>query len=231
MAKKKNILIVSAHPDDEVLGCGGTMIKFSKKYNIYSIIAGEGLTSRTKSNKKKLKKGLDLLKKQAFKAAKIMGVKKTFLLSLPDNKLDSIPLLSIIHKLEKIIDKIKPEIIYTHHQGDLNIDHQIINKAVLTATRPIGNKYLKSIRTFEVLSSTEWGNKNSNKTSFNPNLFIDIYKELDKKIKSFLCYKSEVRKFPHPRSKEGIQNLAKFRGSSSGLKAAEAFQIIRSVYK
>lgn len=228
---KKNILVISAHPDDEVLGCGGTIIKYSKKYNIFSVIVGEGCTSRINKKNKNINKNLNLLKKQANKVAKIMGIKKTFFLSLPDNKLDTLPLLNIIHKIEKIVNQIKPEIIFTHHNGDLNIDHQIINKAVLTATRPINKNFVKSVRTFEVLSSTEWNYQSSNHMLFNPNLFIDISKQLNKKIKSFLYYKSEIRKFPHPRSKEGIENIAKFRGASSGLKAAEAFHILRTIEK
>ena len=227
--KKKNILVISAHPDDEVLGCGGTIIKHSKKFNVFSIIAGEGITSRNKKRPKNIKSRLNILKKQALMAAKIMGVRKTFFLSLPDNKLDTLPLLEIIQKIESIILKIKPEIIYTHHHGDLNIDHQIINRAVLTATRPMNKFNVKSIRTFEVLSSTEWNFQDSKDNIFKPNLFIDITKEMKKKIKSFLCYKSEVMPFPHPRSKDAIKYLAKLRGSTSGFRAAEAFFIARSI--
>ena len=153
-------LVVVAHPDDEVLGCGGTIIKYSKKYNVFSVIVGEGYTSRI-NKKKNISKDLKLLKQHANKAAKIMGVKKTFFLSLPDNKLDTLPLLEIIQKIENIINKVKPEIIYTHHHGDLNIDHQIINKAVLTATRPTNKHIVKSVRTFEILSSSEWNFQNS----------------------------------------------------------------------
>ena len=218
--KKKNILVISAHPDDEVLGCGGTIIKHSKKFNVFSIIAGEGITSRNKKRPKNIKSRLNILKKQALMAAKIMGVRKTFFLSLPDNKLDTLPLLEIIQKIESIFLKIKPEIIYTHHHGDLNIDHQIINRAVLTATRPMNKFNVKSIRTFEVLSSTEWNFQDSKDNIFKPNLFIDI---------TFLCYKSEVMPFPHPRSKDAIKYLAKLRGSTSGLRAAEAFFIARSI--
>lgn len=227
--KKKNILVISAHPDDEVLGCGGTIIKHAKKNNVFSIIAGEGITSRNKKGVKNIKSRLNILRKQALKAAKIMGVKKTFFLSFPDNKLDTLPLLEVIQKIENIIVKIKPEIIYTHHHGDLNIDHQIINRAVLTATRPINKFNVQSIRTFEVLSSTEWNFQDSKENIFKPNLFIDISKEIEKKIKSFLCYKSEIMTFPHPRSKDAIKCLAKLRGSTAGLKAAEAFCIIKSV--
>ena len=225
---KKNILVIAAHPDDEVLGCGGTIIKYSQKYNVFSVIVGKGYNSRI-NKKKNISKDLKLLKQHANKAAKIMGVKKTFFLSLPDNKLDTLPLLEIIQKIESIINKVKPEIIYTHHHGDLNIDHQIINKAVLTATRPTNKHIVKSVRTFEILSSSEWNFQNSNKKIFKPNLFIDITNELEKKIESFLCYKTEVKSFPHPRSKEGIKHLARLRGTTSGMKAAECFYILRSI--
>ena len=222
-----NILIIVAHPDDEVLGCGGTIAKLSENNTIYTLILGEGITSRDISDEEK-KKELKELKKQSAEANKILGVKKVFFENFPDNRFDTIPLLDIIKLIEKIIQKIKPEEIFTHHYGDLNIDHQITHKAVLTATRPVGDCTVKKILSFEVLSSTEWNYQNQTNI-FTPNTYIDISDTLNKKLVAMKCYKSEIRDYPHPRSLEGIKILAQKRGLEMGLKFAEAFCLIREI--
>lgn len=222
-----NILIIVAHPDDEVLGCGGTIAKLSENNSIYTLILGEGLTSREILDEEK-KGELKELKKQSAEANKILGVKKVFFKNFPDNKFDTIPLLDIIKSIERIIQKIKPDEIFTHHYGDLNIDHQITHKAVLTATRPIGDYTVKKILLFEVLSSTEWNYQNQNNI-FTPNTYIDISEAIDKKLEAMKCYKSEIRAYPHPRSLEAIEILAKKRGLEVGLKSAEAFCLIREI--
>ena len=222
-----NILIIVAHPDDEVLGCGGTIAKLSHDYDIYTLILGEGITSRDIPNEEK-KEELKELKKQSDEANKILGVKKVFFEDFPDNRFDTVPLLDIIKSIEKVIQKIKPEEIFTHHYGDLNIDHQIVHKAVLTATRPVADYTVKKILLFEVLSSTEWNYQNQN-NAFTPNTYIDISDTLNKKLVAMKCYKSEIRDYPHPRSLEAIEILAKKRGVEVGLKYAEAFNLIRSI--
>jgi LmbE family N-acetylglucosaminyl deacetylase len=225
--KKNRILCVVAHPDDEVLGCGGTMAKLSKDNELYTLILGEGITSRTISGEEKIKQ-LKELKKQSEQANEILGVKQVFFENFPDNKFDTIPLLDIIKIVEKKIREIKPEVIYTHHHGDLNIDHQITHKAVLSATRPVGDSTVKRILSFEVLSSTEWNYQNQNNV-FTPNTYIDISEAIDKKLEAMKCYKSEIRDYPHPRSLEAIEILAKKRGLEVGLNYAEAFNLIRSI--
>ena len=223
--KKKNILVISAHPDDEVLGCGGTIIKYSKKFNVFSIIAGEGITSRNQKRPKNIKSRLDILKKQALMAAKIMGVKKTFFLSLPDNKLDTLPLLEIIQKIESIILKIKPEIIYTHHHGDLNIDHRITHEAVLTAYRPIPGSSVKTIYAFETVSSTEWSSVAIGPV-FHPTRFVDISANWQAKKRALQAYSIEMRPYPHARSMEALEALARVRGTNIGTNLAEAFEVV-----
>ena len=167
-------------------------------------------------------------KKNSEKAAKILGIKSCIYNSFPDNQLDKVPLLQIIQIIEVQIKKIKPDLIFTHFENDLNLDHQIINRAVVTATRPKPNLKLKKILLFETLSSTEW--KFSNKTKvFNPNYFVDISKTINHKIKSIKCYKKEIFKWPHPRSEKGVKTLAMYRGQSVGLKFAEAFQLLRNI--
>ena len=162
----KNILIVAAHPDDEVLGCGGTIIKHVEHGDeINLLFMTDGASSRPDTSDENIKERL-----QASKLAKtVLGVKSVKYLNFPDNAMDSIPLLNIIKKIELLINKLKPSIIYTHHFGDLNVDHQLTNDAVMTACRPTPNSTVREIYGFEVLSNTEWSNPK--KANFNPTLF------------------------------------------------------------
>ena len=227
MKNIKKVLIIAAHPDDDAFGCGGTIKKLANQKNkIYAIYFTDGVSARI--NKKDLKKKINDRKKNSEKASKILGIERCIYHSFPDNQLDKIPLLEIIQKIEEQIKKINPDLILTHFENDLNIDHQIINRAVVTATRPKPNLKLKKILMFETLSSTEW--KFSDKTkNFNPNYFVDISKTIKQKIKSVKCYKNEIFNWPHPRSEKGVKTLAMFRGQSVGLKFAEAFQLLRNV--
>lgn len=221
----ETILVVAAHPDDEVLGCGATIARLSAEGNeVFACILSKETASRQQSQVEK-EKIIEKLKKGNEKAAKILGIKKTFLLDFPDNEFDSVSLLSIIKKIEAVVEQVNPSIVFTHHRNDLNIDHRITFEAVLTALRPVGKKSRVKLYCFETLSSTEW-NYPSN---FSPNYFFDIAKYLDKKIKAMLCYKTEIREKPHPRSIEGIKSLASYRGMSVGINAAEAFELIRVV--
>lgn len=226
--KNNKILIVAAHPDDEVLGCGGTIAKYAKEKQIYIAILGEGISSRYNKRKEVKREELLDLQKQSQKAGKLLGAKENFFFGFPDNQFDTIPFLEIVKKIEEVIKKIKPEIIYTHHSGDLNIDHRITFQAVLTATRPTKDCPVKEIYSFEVLSSTEWSFQKINGT-FLPNVFEDISLTINKKFKAMQTYKTEIRKFPHPRSKEAILSIAKRWGSVIGLKCTEAFELIRSI--
>ena len=222
---KKKILVISAHPDDDALVCGGTIAKFSEeKSDVFVIYFTDGVSARLKN--KNIKKEILCRRKNSIQAAKILGIKKCFFFSYPDNKLDKAPLLEITQKIEKIINQIKPEIVITHSEHDLNIDHQIINRAVITATRPKPESKVKKILLFETLSSSEW--KFSNKKNFfNPNYFVDISKTMKKKVLALKCYKKEILKWPHPRSIKGVRNLAMYRGQTVGLKYVEAFYLLR----
>jgi len=222
-----NVLVIAAHPDDEVLGCGGTIAKLSPNNDIYVLILGEGVTSRNIPEEQR-QENLKRLRKEAESANKILDVKKVFFEGFPDNKFDTVPLLDIVKSIEETINKVNPEVIFTHHYGDLNIDHQITHKAVLTATRPVGDYSVKKILTFEVLSSTEWNCQNQCNI-FTPNTYVDISETINKKLEAMQCYKSEIRSYPHPRSSKGIKILAQKRGLEVGLKFAEAFCLIRAV--
>ncbi len=223
---KNKVLVISAHPDDEVLGCGGTLANhFIRGDKIYQIFVSDGEGARSKNGKSSIK-NINSRLKLAKKAARILGISKTKSLMFDDNQLDKIPLLKIIKKLENEIEKIKPNIIYTHSDVDLNIDHQIVSRAVMTACRPIDTS-IKEINFFEILSSTEWSHKSSK--FFNPNYFVDISKTINLKIKAIKVYQKELRSFPHPRSVKGVKILSKYRGMMSGLNEAEGFYIKRKI--
>tara|TARA_B100001057_G_C22606385_1_gene854838 strand:+ start:263 stop:931 length:669 start_codon:yes stop_codon:yes gene_type:complete len=220
----ENILVIAAHPDDEVLGCGGALINHKKKKdNITVIILSDGESSR---NQKNLQLKINNRKNNAIKVSKIIGYKNLFTYNYPDNQMDNVTFLDIVQTLEEKINYIKPNKIYTHYPYDLNIDHQITSKAVTTATRPLSKHNVQEILFFEIPSSTEWAYK-----AFKPNLFINIEKNIEKKMKLLNIYKNEMRNVPHPRSLKNIKNLAMIRGSQSGLKYAEAFKIYRKILK
>ena len=226
MLKFKNILIIASHPDDEVLGCGGTLYNLKKNgAKISALFLSDGESSR---NHPKIHKLILDRKKQAIKAGRIIGIKKIIFGDFPDNSMDSVPILKIIQFIEKQIKIIKPDAIFTHFESDLNIDHQITSKAAITACRPIKNQTVKSILFFEILSSSEWNISIKNK-NFKPNYFVDISKSLKFKLKALKCYRREIKKWPHPRSIEGVKLLSKTRGSSVGISNAEAFVLGRHV--
>ena len=232
------ILIIAAHPDDEVLGMGGTILKHTKSNDtVRTIYLATGITSRrsssnknstkyniTDNEKKEIEKQINNLRKNTKKANNLLKVDSFDFFDFPDNEMDSVPLLKIIKTIEYEIKKFHPDIIYTTHGGDLNIDHQITFQATLTACRP-GTNSVKEIISFEVPSSTEWNYP----LTFNPNLFVDISKELDKKLKAMTFYENESRKFPHPRSTKSLESIAYRWGSVSATSAAEAFEIIRKI--
>ena len=230
MLDQLKILIIAAHPDDETLGCGGSIAKWSKNgHEVHVLIMAEGATSRDKSRDRGTRqKELSHLARSAKKAGEILGVASVELLDYPDNRMDSVDLLDVVKSVEEHIDKNKPDVVITHHAGDLNIDHQIIHHAVITACRPQPEQTVKRILSFEVQSATEW----QSSTVFNhfiPNWFEDISETLELKIKALNAYKSEMRKWPHARSIKAVEHLARWRGASMGYKAAEAFMLVRNI--
>jgi len=223
----KKILIVAAHPDDEVLGCFGTVARLIKEgYEAYTLILGEGKTSRDDQRIVKNKKDeIKVLNTEIEKANKVIGVKKVFIESFPDNRFDSVDLLDIIKVISKVKDEVKPDIIFTHYENDLNIDHQITYKAVITASRPMEGEVTKDIYSFEILSSTEWNYP----LSFSPDTYFDISDTINLKIKAMKKYSSELCEYPHPRSLEGIELNAKYQGMRIGKRYVEAFKSIRVI--
>jgi LmbE family N-acetylglucosaminyl deacetylase len=223
------VLIVAAHPDDEVLGCGGTMARLAQEgHEVRVAILAEGMTSRSPQREQADPKQLHHLHKQAQQAADILHAKEAVVRKLPDNRLDTVPLLEVVKLVEEMIEKFRPEVIYTHHPGDLNVDHGVVHRAVLTATRPVPGQKVREIFAMEVPSSTEWAFHRL-EPCFRPNVFVDITGTLETKISALACYDTEARKFPHPRSPEALRAIAARWGSVAGFQAAEAFELIRSL--
>lgn len=224
-----NVLVVAAHPDDEVLGCGGTIARLAQEgRHIYAAILGEGATSRYAQLEEADKTAVTTLHTHSHRVKELLCLKDLFIYDLPDNRFDTIPLLKVVKIVECLIERLKPEIVYTHHGGDLNIDHVITHRAVLTAVRPAAGCPVKSLYAYEVPSSTEWAFAQFAPV-FRPNVFVDISTTLDTKIQALHIYESEVRTFPHPRSPEVLRATAQRWGSVVGRDAAEAFELIYSI--
>jgi N-acetylglucosamine malate deacetylase 1 len=214
------ILVIVAHPDDEVLGCGATIAKHIDNGDIVQVVfLSDGFSSRDDDKDRN---------NNAHKASEVLACQQPIFLNYPDNRLDTIPLLDIVKKIEKVVDDIQANIIYTHYFGDLNIDHQITHKAVMTACRPQPDFCVKEIYSFETLSATHWQSSSMTNT-FNPNYFVDISDFIKQKIKALQCYDNEMRDYPHARSYEAVVSLSSFRGSAVGVHNAEAFVVERLI--
>ena len=224
-----SVLVVAAHPDDEVLGCGGTIARLAREgHDIYILVLGEGSTSRSQQREQADASLVDALRDNSLAAGKTIGAKEVFMRNLPDNRFDTVPLLDIVKIVEELVTKLRPEVIYTHHGGDLNIDHALTHRAVLTATRPVKGQPVRDIYAFEIPSSTEWAFQRLEPV-FRANVFEDISGTLETKIKALSCYETETRAFPHPRSPEALRAIARRWGSVVGGEAVEAFELTRSV--
>lgn len=221
----KNVLIVAAHPDDEVLGCFATVKKLIQSgWSAYTLILSGGKTSRGNVSESEL----DMIAHEMHAANALIGVKQVFKQDFPDNAFDSVPLLSIVKAIEQVKSEVSPDLIITHHSGDMNVDHQLTHKAVLTATRPMVGECVKTILAMEVPSSTEW-NSYSRETAFVPNVFVDVAETIDDKVSAMGHYASELRPYPHPRSLQYIKELASINGKKVGLEYAENFILVRDI--
>lgn len=229
---QKTILVVAAHPDDEILGCGGTIARHTNSGDsVHILILAEGATSRqNERNVEAAERELEALRQSARQAATILGSAPTQFAGLPDNRLDGVELLDIIKTIEAVIEEIRPCTVYTHHGADLNIDHELVHRAVLTACRPLPDCSVCNIYTYETVSSTEWAGADT-QNPFRPMRFVDISDNLDTKLEALEAYEAEMRPFPHARSYENVTSLARTRGASVGLRAAEAFGVAREILR
>ena len=227
---KSSILVIAAHPDDEVLGCGGTIARHADAGDqVHVLIVAEGATSRQKQrNRNQAIDELSALAHAAQKAGAILGAKGVELLDLPDNRLDSLDRLDLIKQIEERIARHQPQVVYVHHAGDVNIDHRRLHEAVVTACRPTPGQPVRRLLSFEVASSTEWQPPGS-APAFQPNWFIDITSQWLRKREALEAYASEMRPWPHARSIQAVEHLARWRGAQVGVEAAEAFCLLRQL--
>lgn len=214
------VLVIASHPDDELLGCGGTLIRHVDYGDeIQSIIMCEGESIRYKEQKVNQHEATD-------EAAKIIGISKTNRFDFPDQRLDKFSLVELITPIEAVVNEFRPDIVYVQFGGDINRDHALTFEAASIALRPM-NGFVKDIYAFYTVGSTELKTPGE----FVPNVWVDIEQQIDRKIQAFSCYSSEVREYPHPRSLEGVRNVAAFFGNQCCLKYAETFMLMRKVVR
>jgi LmbE family N-acetylglucosaminyl deacetylase len=223
----KIVLVVAAHPDDEVLGCGGTIARHvAEGDRVEVVFFTDGVGSRYPAENSEFQTEQLVRSESGRRAAEILGIPSPICFGFPDNRLDAIDLLDLVKSVENVARRIQPSIVYTHWAGDLNVDHRLVFQSVITAFRPMADSSVTTIRSFEVPSSTEWGDQ-SLAQAFRPNLFVAIDRFLELKLRALNAYAQEMRPFPHPRSHAALEALARWRGAESGLDAAEAFVTIR----
>lgn len=223
-------LVIAAHPDDEVLGCGAYMARLAAAgENVLTVFVSDGESSRFNNGEIETQRVQQLInrrRQQAIAASKIMGTMEPRFLDFADNRLDRVARLDITKALENIILAFQPVRVLTHHWSDLNIDHQILSEVVQVIARPQEGNSIKELLFFELPSSTEW--RAGGSSCFTPSVFVNVENYVSQKLEALGAYDSELRPFPHPRSHEAIQALLKWRGASSGFSYAEAFAMGRT---
>lgn len=212
----KRVLVIAAHPDDEILGCGGTVALHVK--------AGDSVTSVVACEGESLRYGPGGVGQSEHmrRAAAVLGVADVRPLGFPDQRLDTITLTEIIAPLEQLVRELEPEVVYCQHGGDINRDHELLFKAVLVATRPT-EQSIAAVYAFDTASSTEWAFPRR----FVPDTWVDISTVLEQKLSAMACYESELRPYPHPRSLEALRHRAHAWGNQQCLDAAEVFLTVR----
>jgi N-acetylglucosamine malate deacetylase 1 len=219
----RRIAVIAAHPDDEVLGCGATIARHAAAGDeVRILILAEGATSRALARDAVAEAGE--LRSAGEAAARILGAKGIEWAGFADNRMDGMELLDVVKRIERFLGTWQPQVIYTHHAGDVNVDHQVTQRAVMTAARPLPDATFCTVLQFEIASSTEWGGPVTG-TPFVPQWFEDVSDFLPLKLAALDAYGAEMRPWPHPRSPEGVAALARWRGATVGVDAAEAFML------
>jgi LmbE family N-acetylglucosaminyl deacetylase len=227
----RRVLAVVAHPDDEVLGCGGTLARLAGEGgDVRILILGEGITSRqARRDVRAGRRALAALRRDAREAARLLGARSSEVLGFPDNRFDALPLLDLVKAVGRAVEAAAPDLVLTHFAGDLNVDHRLTCQAVLTACRPLPGAPAREILSFEVPSSTEWQTADAC-VPFAPRQFVVLTaRHVATKVAAMEAYASERRPFPHPRSPEAVRALARWRGASAGVAFAEAFSLVRRI--
>jgi len=222
MTGRKTILVAAAHPDDEVLGCGGTILKHvDEGDDVHTVFMTNGVASRNDANDISVLERRDASKR----ASKLLGISSSTYLDFPDNEMDTVAVREVAAQIEIVMSTINPQVVYTHHYGDLNVDHRATYEATMVACRPQPQCNVREIYGFEIVSSTRWAAPEAN--AFTPNVFVDISKFLEGKLEVLKEYDLEMRQEPHARSYQHLRYLAKHRGYDVGLDSAEAFRLYR----
>ena len=223
-----NVLVFAPHPDDEVLGCGGTIAKYADKgHNVYVCVATCGHPPIYDDHIMKEKRWPHSLYPEIKKAHAVLGIKETFYLDYPAADMESTKRFELNGRLIDLLQRIKPEVVFMPHFGDMQKDHTILSEAVMVAVRPKYKHQVRSVYSYETLSETEWNIPHA-KNAFIPNVFVDITEYLDKKLEAMKCFESQLAEFPEPRSIEAVKALARLRGSTMIEKGGEAFMLTRS---
>lgn len=232
MIHKGTVLVVAAHPDDEVLGCGGTIAHLADAgQSVHVLLLADGENSRAAADGSGVAVGAVAARNAAAEqACRTLGCASVESLALPDNRMDGQVLLDVVKEIEARIARHVPTMVLTHHGGDVNVDHRVVHQAVIVACRPVPGNPVRELLFFEVPSSTEWCPPGSG-DSFAPNYFVDVSTTLYRKLAALDAYASELRDFPHPRSRRAIEALAHWRGATVGVAAAEAFVLGRKIVK
>lgn len=230
MSEQRRVLVVAAHPDDEILGCGGAVARHvAEGDEAHVLILAEGATSRDEKRDAAARAGdMAVLREAAAGAARAVGSLPPRFGGLPDNRMDGLEMLDVVKRVEAVVAEVQPQIVYTHHGGDLNIDHLVTHRAALTACRALPGASVRAIYAFETVSSTEWGSSSCG-GPFLPQRYVDISRHLDAKMRAVDAYAPEMRPFPHARSSRAVVALARIRGAEAGVEAAEAFMVIREL--
>lgn len=217
------VLVVAAHPDDELLGAGATLARHVRHGDeVHAVVVSDGATSRYQDGM------ADVLAECARVAAKALGLASIRVGALPDQRLDAVPLVEVTKRIESEVDELRPEIVYTHFPRDVNSDHGVVARAAWTAARPYVAPWLRRFAVFETPSSTEWAWPLDD-GGFHPTLFVDVTADLDTKLAAMACYEPELRDYPHPRSLRALRERAAYWGSRVGLPAVEPFQVFREM--
>ncbi len=216
------VVVVAAHPDDEILGAGATLAQHvDRGDDVHAIVLSEGASSRYSDN------GAIDLAVAANRSAEVIGFASMRLMNLPDQRLDGMALIDVIQLLEPILVELRPETVYTHSTVDVNADHGVVSRAVWTACRPYAAPWLRALYAFETPSSTEW--LEPHQTAFHPQRYVDVEPTLQRKLDAMACYTTELREYPHPRSLRALRERASYWGSHVGLLSAEPFTVLRTI--
>lgn len=220
------ILVIAAHPDDEVYGMGGTIARLSSEGNeIHVLIVTDGCTAQY-ANRPDLPEIITKKHEEALQANEILGVKKVHFGTFPDMRLDTVPHVELNRLIEETVDAVRPEAVYTHFYGDVNLDHQMVCRSTLVAVRPVPGQCVKELYCYQVPSSTEWSPQLAH-TAFLPNVMVDITKFGAVKEEAILAYQTEIRAYPHPRSPQYVRETDSARGLQWGMGACESFMQMR----